>query len=342
MKTSVIKVSQIKPAAYNPRLDLKPGDKAYEDLKRSIAKFGDVEPIVWNKRTGNLVGGHQRFKILVNEMGHKTVDAVTVDLSSNDEKALNLALNKIGGDWEPGALKALLEELEAAQYDLSLTGFGTEELAEVLAHGLTEGLTDPDAVPEAPKEAITKPGDLWIIGKHRLLCGDSAAERDVRFLVGSERPVLMWTDPPYGVDYVGKTKDALRIKNDGKEGLEMLLSSAFAAADAVLAEGAAIYVAHPAGALSIVFGTCFVLQGWRLHETLVWVKHSMVMGHSDYHYKHEPILFGYRSEHEPIHFGYTEGSGRRGRGGAGWFGDNKQTSNGGKTSQAKRLSCQRN
>ncbi len=125
----------------------------------------------------------------------------------------------------------------------------------------------------------------------------------------------MWTDPPYGVDYVGKTKDGLTIENDGPDGLAQLLAGSFAAADDALAEGAPIYVAHPAGRLSVVFADAFIAQGWRLHQTLIWAKDTIVLGHSDYHYKHEPLLYGYKP-----------GQGRLGRGGQGWYGDNAQTS----------------
>ena len=104
----------------------------------------------------------------------------------------------------------------------------------------------------------------------------------------------MWTDPPYGVDYVGKTKDALTIEGDGARGLDALLVGAFAMADTALEAGAAIYIAHPAGALSVTFGVRFLEQGWKLRQTLVWLTDTMVLGHADYHYKHEPILFGYK------------------------------------------------
>jgi DNA modification methylase len=125
----------------------------------------------------------------------------------------------------------------------------------------------------------------------------------------------MWTDPPYGVSYTGKTKDALTIDNDDASGLETLLVAAFAVADDVLVEGAPIYIAHPAGRQSVTFGRSFLDRGWRLHQTLVWVKNTIVLGHSDYHYKHEPILYGYKL-----------GQGRFGRGGKHWFGGNDQAS----------------
>ncbi len=130
-----------------------------------------------------------------------------------------------------------------------------------------------------------------------------------------EQAELLWTDPPYGVRYQGKTEKALRIDNDGAAGLEALLSESFAAADSALSPGARLYVAHPAGELSLTFGRCFVGQGWRLRQTLVWVKDAFVLGRSDYHYRHEPIYYG----HKP-------GEGRIGRGARGWFGDNAQDS----------------
>lgn len=165
-----------------------------------------------------------------------------------------------------------------------------------------------------PAEPVTKPGDLIILGEHRLICASCTGQDDVDRLMAGDRAACMWTDPPYGVSYKGKTKDQLEIRNDGREGLEELLAEAFATATVALGPGAAAYVAHPPGALHMVFDQAWLAAGWRLHQTLVWVKDSMVLGHADYHYRHEPILFG-----------YTLGEGRRGRGGDGWYGDHKQT-----------------
>lgn len=198
--------------------------------------------------------------------------------------------------------------------------FSEGELAELLA-GLDAGNAgkDPgaqvDRAAELQQKWQTAAGQLWVIGKHRLLCGDSRRADDVARVMGDDLASCMWTDPPYGVSYVGKTDDALTLQNDDAGGLDTLLRDAFAAADTALDDGAAIYIAHPPGALSVTFGVRYLAQGWRLHQTLTWVKDSMVLGHSDYHYKHEPILFGYKG-----------GGGRRGRGGEGWYGDNSQTS----------------
>jgi site-specific DNA-methyltransferase (adenine-specific) len=134
---------------------------------------------------------------------------------------------------------------------------------------------------------------------HRLLCGDSTRPEDVGRVMGRDRAAWMWTDPPYGVSYVGKTKAALTIQNDGAGDLPAFVGAAFAAADAVLVDGAPVYVAHPAGALCVEFGKAFLAAGWHFHETLVWVKDAMVLGHSDYHFQHEPIIYGWKGKNRP-------------------------------------------
>jgi DNA modification methylase len=181
-------------------------------------------------------------------------------------------------------------------------------LREDIPPELGEGHTDPDAVPEPPPEPITKPGDLWLLGDHRLMCGDSTRGKHVRKLMAGEQAGWMWTDPPYGVSYVGGTKDALTIQNDDGDNLAVMLAQAFKEADAALTESAALYVAHPSGALSVVFGNQFLVAGWHLHETLVWVKDSMVLGHSDYHYRHEPILYGWKGKRATWHGDRTQTS----------------------------------
>jgi len=131
MEIRKIPIEKLNPAAYNPRKDLQPGDLEYEKLKRSMQEFGYVEPIVWNKRTGNIVGGHQRYKVLF-DTGAQEVDCVVVDLDETKEKALNLALNKIQGDWDYLKLKDLLQELDTGEIDIELTGFGLDEIEQLL------------------------------------------------------------------------------------------------------------------------------------------------------------------------------------------------------------------
>ncbi len=176
-----------------------------EALRRSLRTFECVEPIVVNKRTGRIVGGHQRVKAAEAE-GIKRLPTVTVDLGEADERQLNLALNRIHGDWDPEALSGVLASLKEMGGNLELTGFTDDELEDLL--GLLEepkGLTDPDSIPEevAPR---TQPGDLWLLdGGHRIFCGDATSANAVQTVMGEDRAVCLWTDPPYGVSYVGKS-----------------------------------------------------------------------------------------------------------------------------------------
>jgi hypothetical protein len=194
-----IPIEQLNPAAYNPRKDLQPGDPEYEKLKRSMQEFGYVEPIVWNKRTGNIVGGHQRYKVLL-DMGMSEVDCVVVDLDETKEKALNVALNKISGDWDMPKLKDILQELDTGAFDIELTGFDMDEIEDLMTQFHVPGEIIEDEVPEPPDEPIAKPGDLWILGRHRLLCGDATSPDDVARLMNGKKADMVFTDPPYDLD----------------------------------------------------------------------------------------------------------------------------------------------
>ncbi len=214
MRIEPIRVSRINPAPYNPRLDLQPGDPEYEKLARSIDEFGCVEPLVWNKRTRHLVGGHQRFKVLL-ARGATEVDVSVVDLPLEREKALNIALNKIAGDWDQDKLARLLDELvHIPNFDVSLTGFETADAAALIAGILHEGedqreeTFDVEAAMAETGPAVTTPGDLIVLGKdprlqHRLLCGDSTDPAQVKRVMDGQRAILFATDPPYRVGYTG-------------------------------------------------------------------------------------------------------------------------------------------
>jgi len=195
-----IPIEKIKIAKYNPRKDLKPGDPEYEKLKKSIVAFDLVEPLVWNKRSENLIGGHQRLKIL-KEMGHTEVEVSVVDLPDRKEKALNLALNKISGEWDFPMLKDLLEELDTGEFDIEITGFDDKEIEDLMTQFYIpeEGLTGDDEIPEKV-ETVCKTGDLWQLGNHRLLCGDATKKEDVERLMNGEKADMVFTDPPYGIN----------------------------------------------------------------------------------------------------------------------------------------------
>ena len=192
MRIEKITNSMLQAAAYNPRKDLKPGDVEYEKLRRSIEEFGYVEPIIWNERTGNIVGGHQRFKVLA-ELGYYEIDCVVVELDAQREKALNVALNKISGEFDIPLLTELLHDLDDDGFDVSLTGFDMTEM-EDLFKGKTSGKVkeddfDTDKAAAEIETPITRRGDIWLLGKdkHRLMCGDSTSADNVHNLVGGNK-----------------------------------------------------------------------------------------------------------------------------------------------------------
>ncbi len=247
--------------------------------------------------------------------GTELVAVRRVNLTPEQKRRLALHDNRAAelAEWDIEVLASLADEMDLS--DL----WEPDELADLLASADAPPgalLGDPDETPPLPSVPITQPGDLWHLGKHRLLCGDATKSEDIHHLMAGEQASCLWTDPPYGVHYTGGTPDALTIANDDPQGLEDLLRSAFANVADVMLPGAPFYIAHPAGPLSLVFGQVVTDLGWRLRQTLVWVKDSLVLGHADYHYRHEPILYGF----------LPGGTGRRGRGGKGWFGDDAQTS----------------
>ena len=300
MDIQTISLSKINPAAYNPRRDLAPGDPEYEKLAKSMAEFDLVEPLVWNKRTGNLVGGHQRLKIL-KAQGKTETEVSVVDLPDKKEKALNLALNKISGEWDYMRLKDLLQELDTGEFDIEITGFDDKEIEDLMTqfHVPGEGLTDDDAIPEKV-ETVCKAGQLWRLGEHRLLCGDATRKANVERLMAGEKADCVWTDPPYGVHYgekvAGMPYRKRSIINDDlpAELLETFLRDCLTNMAEVTREGGPIYVACPAGTLLPTSIAAFVGSGFDYHWQLVWVKDSLVLSRADYHFRHENILYGWK------------------------------------------------
>ena len=303
-------LSKLRPSDWNPRT-IK--DERFQNLCASIQ--ADPE-FLWRRPVlaqadGTIYAGNMRYQV-AQHLGMATIPAIVENVPDQLARERALRDNAQWGEWVEDDLALLIARLQSEGANVDLLGFDERELQRLLdSIEHPPGLADPDDVPDLPDEPVTKPGDLWLLGDHRVLCGDARDEHHISIVMGGEKAACVWTDPPYGVDYVGGTKDALTIANDNAEGLDNLLARAFDAIDPVLADGAAIYIAHPAGALSVTFGTRFLAQGWRLHQTLVWVKDSLVPGHSDYHYRHEPILFGYKAA-----------TGRRGRGSRGWYGGN--------------------
>jgi DNA modification methylase len=287
-----------------------------EQLKRALA----ADPEMLQARPllalpdGTVIAGNQRLRA-ARELGWQTIPVITVSLERERARLWALRDNNTYGEWDEQALAELLAELGEGGVDLALSGFADRELERLLA-GI-EPAADPDEAPPLPGEPESELGRIYRLGPHRLACGDARDRELLERLLAEERPQLLWTDPPYGVDYVGKTKRALAIANDD-ERAPALLEAALRAADPLLAPAARFYLAVPARPQGTAFRLALERLGWRHQQTLVWVKNALVLGRSDYHFQHEEILYGFRP-----------GPGRPGRGphpGSHWYGDDAQSS----------------
>lgn len=295
MNIQKINIEKLKAAEYNPRKDLKPEDEEYQKIKRSILEFGYVAPIIVNADM-TVIGGHQRLKIL-KELGYEEVECNIVDLNKTKEKALNIALNKITGEWDNSKLEELLAELKETDIDMDMTGFTFDEVDNILKdiEGSKEDDFDLDQALNEIEEPTTRPGDIWILGKNRLMCGDSTQKENVLRLMDKQEADMLLTDPPYNVDYEGKTVDALKIENDNMTSTEFynFLLDSFRNMFEVTKCGSSVYVFH-ADTEGLNFRNAFNAVGFKLAQCLVWVKNTFVMGRQDYQWRHEPILYGWK------------------------------------------------
>lgn len=299
-------LNDLKYADYNPRKSLAAGDPEYDKIKRSIEEFGYVDPIIIND-DNTIIGGHQRATVM-KALGFYEVDVVVVHVDKTKEKALNVALNKISGEWDMDKLKDLMSELETL-IDLGITGFDSDELEELLARIDTAEATDDDFdIDEALDEIVepvSKPGDIYQLGNHRLMCGDSTELQQVSLLMNNNLADLIVTDPPYNVNYGDKAKmmdkyqkghrNTNKILNDNMDDQKFynFLFDAFSVSNQHIKEGGAAYVFH-SDTERINFTSAFINAGYKLSEVLIWVKNSLVLSRQDYHWKHEPILYGWK------------------------------------------------
>ncbi len=251
-----VPIDRLRPAEWNPRTI---SDERFENLCRSIE--ADRE-FLWRRPVlaqadGTIYAGNMRFRA-AQHLGMTTIPAIVEDVSDILARERALRDNRQWGDDAADELAALLDRLRAEGSDLDFLGFDERELQQLLDRLEPPVLADPDAVPPLPEEPVTQPGDLWLLGDHRVSCADSTDPDTIARVMGGATASCVWTDPPYGVEYVGGTEKKLTIKNDTADGLDALLAGAFAAIDAVLADGAAIYIAHPTGPLSMTFMSNFV------------------------------------------------------------------------------------
>ena len=279
-------------------------------IAASIAEFGFTNPILVDSADG-IIAGHGRLAAAT-ELGLPEVPVIVLDhLTDAQRRAYILADNRLAelAGWDNGMLAGELLALKDEGFDIGLAGFSDEELAELLGEVDVEQLdpkADEDEVPAEPVRPIARRGDIWILGRHRLICGDSTMLDDVEAVVGDTPVECMWTDPPYNVAYEGT---AGSIKNDDMEDgqFRQFLTDAFVTAFAVMKPGGAAYVAH-ADTEGYNFRGAFKDAGFKLSGCLIWRKNSLVLGRSDYQWQHEPILYGWK-----------EGAAHR------WYGERNKT-----------------
>lgn len=302
-----IQIDALIPYARNSRTH---SDAQVAQIASSIKEFGFTNPVLIDGG-GGIIAGHGRV-LAARKLGLTDVPCIRLDhLTDAQKRAYVIADNRLAlnSGWDTEMLKVEFADLQELGFDLELTGFDLDEIKELLAPVGTEGLTDPDDAPPLPENPRTRPGDIWVMGKHRLLCGDSTSVSDLEKLTDGQLVDMWLTDPPYNVAYEGKTKDALKIKNDemGDDQFRQFLRDAYTAADMVMKPGAVFYIWH-ADSEGYNFRGAAKDAGWTVRQCLIWKKSSMVMGRQDYHWKHEPCLYGWK-----------EGAGHL------WAADRKQT-----------------
>lgn len=307
MEIQNVPINELKPNPENPRKISKP---ELNKLIRSIKEFNFVDPIIVNKhkdRYNIIIGGHQRV-LAAKKIGMKTVPVNYVDLDYERENLLNIALNEISGDWDDEKLSIILKKLEENEADLSLTGFDEPFIDEIIsANEEREKEELIDVAPLPPEKPISKPGELYILGNHRLLCGDATKPENWEKLMNGKKGSLCFTDPPYGVSYKGvnnpngrnlgvMTNDELR-----EDDLFKFLKDIYSNIEKYTLPNSGLYSCY-ASINHMIFEKALNESGYLIKQQLIWSK-GHVLGHSDYHWSHEPILYCRKKETQPQWFG---------------------------------------
>ena len=279
--------AKLAPAPYNPR-NIDPS--ALKALERGITEFGLVDPIIARRSDGLVIGGHQRLKV-AQKTGLKEVPVVYIDVTDQQAAALNVLLNnpKAQGDWDFPKLAEVLGDLDANGFDATLTGFDDKELERLLTYykGL-DGKTDPDDVPEPPKEPVAKLGDMYRLGNHRLLCGDATNPEHVKRLLGDDKPLLMVTDPPYGVKY----DPAWRSDLDKWNRAEKAVRNDDKATWAEAFYGDVAYVWHASARIDVALD--LIKAGYEIRSQIIWRKPMFAISRGHYHWQHEAAWYAVR------------------------------------------------
>ncbi len=277
-----VEISRLIPYARNARTH---DDAQVAQIAASIREFGWTNPVLIDAE-GGIIAGHGRV-MAARKLGIDVAPCIRLShLTDTQRRAYVIADNKlaINSGWDAELLLLEVKDLEAADFDISLLGFSGDELAAMAPEQIPEGLTDEDAVPDAPVDPVTKPGDVWLMGKHRVMCGDSTSIGAVETLMDGAKADMVFTDPPYGVDYKG-------IKNDDRSGLEELLRGSFGNLLASCKSGASIYVFH-SDRCADIFHNVF-REFFHFSSMIIWVKNSLTLSQTDYQSIHEPCIYGW-------------------------------------------------
>lgn len=294
-----IQIDALIPYARNSRTH---SDAQVAQIAASIKEFGFTNPVLIDAG-GGIIAGHGRV-LAARKLGLSEVPCIRLGhLTDAQKRAYVIADNRLAlnSGWDMEMLKVEFSDLQELGFDLELTGFDLDEIKELLAPVGTEGMTDPDDAPPLPENPRTRPGDIWVMGKHRLLCGDSTSVSDLEKLTEGQLVDMWLTDPPYNVAVQGgnhgdpERKNGKRIMNDqmGDEQFRQFLRDAYTAADTVMKPGAVFYIWH-ADSEGYNFRGAAKDAGWTVRQCLIWKKSSIVMGRQDYHWKHEPCLYGWK------------------------------------------------
>ncbi len=296
-----VAIEKLRPNQQNPRVN----DPAVDAVARSIQAYGFNNPIITDADL-NIAAGHTRLKA-AKKLGLSEVPVIRVPgLTGSKFSGFAIADNKTAeiAEWDKDLLAQIVSELNLdVDFDLSALGFDDKELTDILDWNIEEEADKEDEAPPCPETPVTQPGDLYILGDHRLLCGDATRAEDVRRLVEAERIDCMLTDPPYGVSYRSrgqKREEWGEIKNDSLDpaALEVFLKRSFANVASVCRPGATAYVCHALGlaGVRIAFERAFLDAGFQLSATITWVKQSASMGWGDYRHASEPLMYGWIGE----------------------------------------------
>jgi len=295
-------IDRLVPYARNPRKN----DAAVDRMSASISEFGFKIPVL-ARSSGEVVDGHLRLKA-ARKLGLTEIPVVLCDeWTPAQVKAFRLLVNRSvnWADWDDDLLRLELLELKELDFDLTLTGFDLNEVNDYLAaEPFIEGLTDEDAAPEVTDQAITVLGDLWIVGNHRLLCGDATKPEDVSKLMGADSADLVFTDPPYNVDYEGYTQEKLKIKGDCMSEAEFkgFLEASFRSYRSLVKSGGSMYVCHPSS-WQREFQNALEATGFEVRCQIIWAKNTFAWGFGRYKFQHEPMFYAHVSGQKDAWYG---------------------------------------